>query len=67
MFDAIDDDPIPDTEIKHNELDRYLAADRQLVKDPLKWWHKHQDVYPILSRMARDYLSIPRMFPCLSL
>ena len=51
-----------------DELDRYLRADTEDdVTDPLKWWHKHADVYPHLSRMALDYLSIPRTLrrgPC---
>ena len=27
--------------------------------NPIKWWHKHHAVYPNLSRMALDYLTIP--------
>ena len=27
--------------------------------DPLKWWHDNRHVYPVLYRMALDYLSIP--------
>ena len=42
------------------ELDRYLSSGRiKGVKDPLKWWHDNQGSYPRLSRMAKDYLSIP--------
>ncbi|THH29942.1 hypothetical protein EUX98_g4230 [Antrodiella citrinella] len=45
-----------------NELDRYLRED--LVDLPpgdsaLKWWYDRRKVYPCLSRMARDFLSIP--------
>ena len=42
------------------ELDRYLSSGRiKGVKDPLKWWHDNQGSYLRLSRMAKDYLSIP--------
>jgi hypothetical protein len=42
-----------------SELDMYL-------KDPcapptcdiLQWWRNHGDIYPVLSRIARDYLAI---------
>ena len=26
--------------------------------EPLSWWHTHSTEYPILSKMARDYLSV---------
>ena len=26
--------------------------------DPLLWWHAQKNVYPILSLMARDFLSV---------
>ncbi len=29
------------------------------AKDILKWWRAHKDIYPNLSKMARDYLAIP--------
>jgi hypothetical protein len=44
------------------ELDRYLASDVEYVADPISWWHNHCDIYPHLSRMALDYLSIPGTF-----
>ena len=48
---------------KLDELDMYLKADPdKTVTDPIGWWHKHRDVYPRLSRMAMDYLSIPRTY-----
>jgi len=28
-------------------------------KDVMKWWKLHAEIYPDLSRMARDYLGIP--------
>ena len=42
-----------------DELDCYLAADIKDTKDPLMWWYEHRGAFPNLSRMARDYLSIP--------
>jgi hypothetical protein len=35
------------------------SSDPKHVSDVLTWWHKCKDVYPVLSRMAREYLSIP--------
>ena len=28
-------------------------------KDVMNWWKVHAEIYPDLSRMARDYLGIP--------
>ena len=42
-----------------NELDHYLAAPTKATCDPLLWWVEKQKTYPRLSRMARDYLSVP--------
>ena len=43
-----------------NELDEYLLSHAiEKVKDPVAWWWEHQKVYPQLSVMALDYLSIP--------
>ncbi|KAL1937246.1 hypothetical protein VTO73DRAFT_13915 [Trametes versicolor] len=41
------------------ELDIYLEADTEEVDDVIAWWWRHRDVYPNLSRMDLDYLSIP--------
>jgi hypothetical protein len=46
-----------------NKLDEFLAQPVEDVKDALGWWYKHRQVYPSLSRMARDYLSIPGEWP----
>ncbi len=43
----------------HDELEHYLATDIENVKHPLMWWYERRDRFPCLSRMARDYLSIP--------
>jgi len=42
-----------------SEIDEYLRLPVENVSDPLKWWYDHRRVYPNLSRMALDYLSIP--------
>ena len=44
---------------KRSEIDTYLSLAVENVKDPLKWWMKNRQTYPNLSKMARDYLSIP--------
>lgn len=43
----------------HDELERYLSADLEHVVDILMWWTEQKGMYPCLSRMALDYLSIP--------
>jgi hypothetical protein len=43
-----------------NELDEYLAKSLEKVCDPIAWWWDHCASYPKLSKMAFDYLSIPR-------
>lgn len=42
-----------------DEVDRYLATDTEEVANPLLWWWERRSMYPCLSRMALDYLSIP--------
>ena len=42
-----------------DELDEYPGQAIEKVKDPIAWWWNHQKVYPQLSEMALDYLSIP--------
>jgi hypothetical protein len=52
-----------DTELPTDELSVYLAQPLQPgVRDALKWWYDNRFTFPRLSRMARDYLSIPGMF-----
>ena len=51
-------DGIKDT----NELDDYLSQGIEKVSNPISWWWDHQKVYPTLSAMAFDYLSVPGMF-----
>ena len=46
---------------KFSELVEYLRLPVENVPDPLRWWIINSHLYPNLSRMARDYLSIPGM------
>lgn len=55
-----DASPPPD---ERDELDRYLAMDVEDMKDGLMWWYERRTTFPRLSRMARDYLSIPGKYP----
>lgn len=46
-------------EINEDEIIRYLnASTLQLDDSALDWWSKHEKVYPILSKIARDYLAV---------
>jgi hypothetical protein len=42
-----------------DEIARYLSVPTEATLDPLVWWTERKDIYPRLSRMALDYLSIP--------
>ncbi|CAB4413277.1 unnamed protein product [Rhizophagus irregularis] len=43
-----------------SEFDRYLNADQtQALCDTLNWWKRHEEEYPNLSNMAKDYLGVP--------
>ncbi len=44
----------------YNELDKYMAEPllKQSEFDILAWWKNKTDVYPILSRIARDVMAI---------
>jgi len=45
----------------HDEVNRYLSTDTENVSDVLLWWTECCAMYPCLSQMAVDYLSIPGM------
>ena len=46
-----------------SELERYLSTRSDpTVSDPLAWWHDRRTMYPRLSRMALDYLTVPGAF-----
>ena len=42
----------------------YNAAIIDNIVDVLKWWKEHEHKYPILSKIARDYLCIPASSAC---
>jgi hypothetical protein len=57
-----------DTDTTGNrELIHFLEQPLEKVSDPLLWWWEHHAVYPVLSKMALDYLSIPGESPSFSL
>ena len=45
-----------------DELTQFWSSPTELTLDPLRWWADRQVIYPRLSRMARDYLSVPGKF-----
>ena len=44
--------------MEFDEIDSYLNTSNDINADPLLWWKEHQNEYPILSLIAKDYLSI---------
>ncbi|TFK80198.1 HAT dimerization, partial [Polyporus arcularius HHB13444] len=42
-----------------DEVARYFATATEETDNPLLWWRERRDIFPCLSRMALDYLSIP--------
>jgi hypothetical protein len=46
-------------EASTTELGSYFEGSVGKEVDPLSWWSENQKRFPILSRMARDYLAIP--------
>ena len=58
IFDDLPD-LAPTSADYRDELDHYLATEVENVKDALSWWYQRRDKFPRLSRMARNYLSIP--------
>ena len=43
-----------------DEVSRYAKLGNIKVKDdPLTWWVNHRDSFPVLTQLARKYLSIP--------
>jgi hAT family C-terminal dimerisation region len=68
VFDTLPSLNAPKPHELGDELDRYLSIDPEAVEDVLMWWHGRRAMYPCLSRMALDYLTIPGVFPfqCLS-
>ncbi|CDO75086.1 hypothetical protein BN946_scf185010.g11 [Trametes cinnabarina] len=61
LFASFDDFAAEDATLT-SELDRYLQEPCERLKhtdNALNWWHDRRGIYPCLSRMAADYLSIP--------
>jgi hypothetical protein len=56
MYEDSDDD----NDISDDEVSRYLALPKEGREcEPLKWWKSRVTIFPILSRLAMKYLSIP--------
>jgi hypothetical protein len=62
IFDNLECLSAPKAEDLHDELDKYLSTDPEHVVDAVKWWFDRRKIYPRLSRMAMDYLTIPRKY-----
>jgi len=59
IFDNLPTLRAPKAKELHDELTRYLSADPEQVDNVLLWWHEQKSMYPHLSRMALNYLTIP--------
>ena len=59
-LDTISMDVDPSSVNGETELNAYMRV-QQVANDtdPLMWWKQHQQEFPRLSRMARQYLSVP--------
>lgn len=62
IFDELPALAAPKWSELHNELNSYLTTDLEYVVDVLAWWTERKAMYPQLSQMALDYLSIPGEF-----
>jgi hypothetical protein len=60
FFDDLEAFAAPEPAELRDELDRYLSSDPVRVPDAVRWWYNRRAEYPRLSRMAIDYLIIPR-------
>ena len=58
IFDNLECLSAPKAEDLRDELDKYLSSDPVHVIDAIKWWYDRCNIYPRLSRMAMDYLTI---------
>jgi|SRR5882762_9773662 len=65
VFDTLPSLAAPKHAELRDKLDRFLSTDPEQVDDVLAWWFEHCAMFPHLSRMALDYLTIPGM--CFSL
>ena len=67
MFDCMPALAAPKRIELRNEIDRYLSTDVEEVGDVLMWWQERRLMFPKLSTMALDYLSIPGLISFLCL
>jgi hypothetical protein len=58
MFDKLPSLVAPKLSDLCDELECYLNSDPKHVIDVLLWWFERQHIYPALSHMAMDYLTI---------
>jgi hypothetical protein len=59
MFDELPALTAPKLSDLRDELEQYLSTDPEHIVDVLLWWVEWKHVYPCLSHMALDYLTIP--------
>lgn len=59
VFDNLPSLSAPTRAELRDEYERYLSTDPEMVDDVLLWWSERRAMYPRLSRMALDYLTIP--------
>jgi hypothetical protein len=59
MFDKLEALAAPKASDLRSEIDRYLSTDVEDVRDAVMWWSERKSMFPMLSRMALDYLTIP--------
>ena len=59
-LDTISMDVDPSSVNGETELNAYMRV-QQVANDtdPLMWWKQHQEEFPRLARMARQYLAVP--------
>ena len=62
IFAALDISTPPQVHELSNKLERYLRVGPEHAPNPIQWWLDRHTVYPNLSRMALDYLTIPGTF-----
>lgn len=63
MFDDLSVTAVMEVTSAADELKKYLSTGPEQVANPLQWWCERKSIYPNLSRMARSYLTVPRMRP----
>jgi hypothetical protein len=51
--------PEKEKSTRENELERYVSERVEPNEDPLLWWRKNEDKYPVLSRIAKKFLGVP--------